>query len=117
MSKRGAYPEVVVDLPVVAQPQKGEPLDPEGLHAVQLVHDGQPVEAEAAVGEAVDVLEAEGVRPPVGDLHGAGALRGQAVVAAEKSPNATHLCEPGFRGSSRVQGSGFRGRTSRMAKE
>ena len=83
---------MVVDLSVVAQPQEREPLDPEGLHAVQLVHDGQAVEAEAAVGEAVDVFEAEGVRAAVGDLHGAGALRGQAVVAAEQSPNPTHLC-------------------------
>ena len=79
----GAYRLEVVDLPVVAQPQVGELLDAQGLHAMQLVHDGQPVEAEAAVVETIDVLEAEGVGPPVRDLHGAGALDRQALIAAE----------------------------------
>ena len=79
----GAYRVVVVDLAVVAQPQEGKLLDAQRLHAVQLVHDGQSVEAEAAVGEAVDVLKAEGVWPPVRYLHGAGALNGQALIAAE----------------------------------
>lgn len=65
---------MVVDLSIVAEPQVRELLDAQRLHAVQLVHDGQTVEAEAAVGEAVDVLHAEGVGSSVSDLHGAAAM-------------------------------------------
>lgn len=68
------YREMVVNLSVVAEPQEGKLLDAQRLHAIQLVHDSQAVEAKAAVGEAIDVLEAEGVRAPVSYLHGAGAL-------------------------------------------
>lgn len=81
---------MVVDLAVVAEPEEGELDDAQRLHAVQLVHDGQPVEAQAAVGEAVDVLDAEGVGAPVGHLHGARQVSRQAVVAAEHGPDATH---------------------------
>lgn len=64
---------MVVDLAIVAETQVGKLLDAQRLHAVQLVHDGQTMEAEAAVGEAFDVLHAEGVGSSVGDLHGAAA--------------------------------------------
>ena len=77
------YSVMVVDLAVVAEPQEGELLDPQRLHAVQLVHDSQPVEAEAAVGVAVDILEAERIRPAVRYLHGTGALDRKAFIAAE----------------------------------
>lgn len=81
---------MVVDLPVVAEPQEGELHDAQRLHAVQLVDDGQPVEAEAAVGEAVDVLDAKGVGASVGHLHGVGQVTRQAVAAAEHGPDTTH---------------------------
>lgn len=61
---------MVVDLSVVAEPQERKLLDVQGLHAVQLVHNSQPVEAKTAVGEAVDVLDAEGIGAPVSHLHG-----------------------------------------------
>lgn len=86
-----SYRLMVVDFAIVAEPQEGELLDAQGLHAIQLVHDGQAVEAEAAVGEAVDVLEAKGVGAPVSDLHGIGALHSQALIAAKQGPNTTHL--------------------------
>lgn len=82
---------MVVNLSVVAEPQEGKLLDAQWLHAMQLVHDGQPVEAEATVGEAVDILEAESIWTPVSDLHGAHALCRQAVIAAEQSPDTTHF--------------------------
>lgn len=82
---------VVINLSVVAEPQEGELLDAQGLHAVQLVHDGQPVEAETAVGEAIDVLKAEGVGAPVSDPHGAGALDRQTLITAKQSPDSTHV--------------------------
>lgn len=84
---------MVVNLSVVAEPQEGELLDAKRLHAVELVHNGQAVEAEAAVGEAIDVLEAEGVGPSVSYLHGTCALNGQALVTAEQSPDATHCSD------------------------
>lgn len=77
------YSVVVVDLAVVAKPQVGELLDAQRLHTVQLVHDCQSVEAEATVGEAVDILKPESVWPTVSDLHGAAALYRQTFVAAE----------------------------------
>lgn len=82
---------MVVNFSIVAEPQERKLLDTQGLHAVQLVHDGQPVEAEAAVGEAVDVLKAEGIGAPVSNFHGTGALNWQAVIAAKQSPDTTHL--------------------------
>lgn len=81
---------MVVDLAIVAEPQEGKLPDAERLHAVQLVHDGQPMEAEAAVGEATDVLDAKGVGPSVGHLHGVDELARQAVIAAEHGPDTTH---------------------------
>lgn len=74
---------MVVDLAVVAKPKVRELLDAQRLHAVQLVHDCQSMEAEATVGEAVDILKSEGVRPTVSDLHGTAALNRQAFVAAK----------------------------------
>ena len=68
------YCVMVVNLSIVAEPQERKLLDAQGLHAIQLVHDGQPVEAETAVGEAVDVLKTKGIGAPVSDLHGVGAL-------------------------------------------
>lgn len=62
---------------------------------MQLVHDGQAVEAEAAVDEAVDVFEAERIWTSVGDLHGTGALNRQAIVAAEQGPYTTHCVSVG----------------------
>lgn len=82
---------MVVDLPVVAEPQEGELHDAQRLHAVQLVDDGQPMEAEAAVGEAVDVLDAKGIGASVGDLHGVGEVTRQAVAAAKHGPDTTHF--------------------------
>lgn len=81
---------MVVDLPVVAEPQEGELPDAQRLHAMQLVHDGQPMEAEAAVGEAVDVLNAKGVGASVGHLHGVGEVTRQAAIAAKHGPDTTH---------------------------
>lgn len=85
-----SYRQVVVDLPVVAEPQEGELPDAQRLHAVQLVHDGQPMEAEAAVGETVDVLDAEGVGASVRHLHGVGEVTRQAAIAAKHGPDTTH---------------------------
>ena len=44
------------------------------MHAIQLFHNSQAVEAKTAVGEAIDILKAEGIRAPVSYLHGTGAL-------------------------------------------
>ena len=49
------------------------------MHAIQLFHNSQAVEAKAAVGEAIDILKAEGIRAPVSYLHGTGALSWQAL--------------------------------------
>lgn len=82
---------MVVNLSIVAEPQERKLLDAQGLHAIQLVHNSQAVEAKTAVGESIYVLKAEGVRAPVSDLHGTGALNRQALIAAEQSPDTTHL--------------------------
>lgn len=82
---------MVVNLAVVAQPQRRELVDVQGLHAVQLIQNHQTMEAQAAVGVAVDIFKAEGVRAPVRDLHGVGALSRQALVAAKHGPDAAHL--------------------------
>lgn len=82
---------MVVNLSIVAEPQERKLLDAQRLHAIQLVHNSQPVEAETAVGEAIDVLESKGVRAPVSDLHGTGALNGQALIAAKQSPDTAHF--------------------------
>ena len=52
---------VVVYLPVVGEPQVWEGTDAHGLHPVGVADDGQPVEAEAAVLQVVDVLQTEAV--------------------------------------------------------
>lgn len=82
---------MVVNLSIVAEPQERKLLDAQWLHAIQLVHDRQSVEAKAAVGEAVDILKTESVRAPVSDLHGTRALYRQALIAAEQSPDTTHV--------------------------
>jgi hypothetical protein len=81
---------VVVDLPVVDEPQVGELLDADGLHAIQLVYDSQAMEAEATVCEAVDILKTKSVWAPVGDLHSVGALNRHALITAKQGPNTTH---------------------------
>ena len=75
------YPFVVVDLAVVAEPEVRELLHSQGLHAIQLVHNGQTVETEAAAGETIDVLEAESIRTPMRNLHSIGALNRQTLIA------------------------------------
>lgn len=82
---------MVVNLPIVAEPQERKRLDAQGPHAIQLVQNSQPVEAKTAVGEAVNILNAKGIRAPVSDLHGAGALNWQALITAKHSPDATHF--------------------------
>lgn len=79
---------MVVNLPIVAEPQERKRLDAQGPHAIQLVQNSQPVEAKTAVGEAVNILNAKGIRAPVSDLHGAGALNWQALITAKHSPDA-----------------------------
>ena len=71
---------MVVNLSIVAEPQEWKLLNAQRLHAIQLVHDSQAVEAKTAVGEAIDILEAEGIRAPVSNLHGTGALNWQALI-------------------------------------
>jgi len=65
---------VVVDLTVVDHPDVRHADNPDRLHAVEVVHNGQAVEAESAVDEVVDVLEAEAVGPAVSDLKTGGHL-------------------------------------------
>lgn len=82
---------MVVNLPIVAEPQERELLDAQGLHAIQLVHNSQPVEAKTAVGEAINILNAKGIGAPVSDLHAAGELNWQTLIAAKHSPDTTHF--------------------------
>ncbi len=82
---------MVVNLSIVAKPQEGKLLDAQGLHTIQLVHNSQPMEAKTAVGEAIDILKAKGIRAPVSDLHGIGALNCQALITAKQSPDSTHF--------------------------
>ena len=81
---------VVVDLAVVDHPDVRHGDDADRLHAVQVVHDGQPMEAERAVGEVVDVLEAEAVRSAMLDLKARRHLLVRVRLRAEYSPNAAH---------------------------
>lgn len=86
---------MVVNLSIVAEPQERKLLDAQWLHAIQLVHYSQAVEAETAVGEAIHILKAKGIGAPVSDLHGIGALSGQALITAKQSPNPTHFTTVG----------------------
>lgn len=81
---------MVVDLTIVTQPQIGELLDAQRLHAVQLVHDSEAVKPEAAVGETVDILKAESVRTAMSDFHGIGALNWKALITTKQGPYTTH---------------------------
>ena len=67
-------------------------MDAHRLHAVQVVDDRQPVEAEAAVLEVVDVLDAERVRAAVRDRRAAVALARHVRLAPEYRPYAAHVC-------------------------
>lgn len=49
------------------------------------------MEAKTAVGKAVDILKAEGIRAPVSNPHGAGALNWQALITAKQTPDTTHF--------------------------
>lgn len=90
-AKSSSYCVVVVDFSIVAEPQVGKLLDAQGLHTIQLIHNGQPVETKAAVGKAIDVFKAESIRAPVSDLHGTGALNRQTLIATKQSPYTTHF--------------------------
>lgn len=65
---------MVVNFPIVAEPQKWKLLKVQGLHAIKLVNNSQPMEAKTAVGETFNILNAKGIRTPVSNLHGAGVL-------------------------------------------
>ena len=60
--------EGVVDLSVKEQPDVGIGEHAKGLHPVDLVCDGEAVEAEASVGNLSHRLNTSGVRTAVGDL-------------------------------------------------
>lgn len=81
---------MVVNLSIVAEPQERKPLDVQGLHAIQLVHNSQMMEAKTAVGEAFNILDAKGIRAPMSNFHDTGALSGQALLTSKHSPDATH---------------------------
>lgn len=68
------YQEMIVNLPVVTQPQERKLFDSQWLHAIQLVHNRQAMEAETTVSEAINTLYAKGIRSSVSDLHGTPAL-------------------------------------------
>lgn len=82
---------MVVNLPIVAEPQERELCDAQGLHAMQLVHDSQPVEAKTAIGEAIDIFNTKGIGAPVTNLHGVAELNRQRLIAAKHSPDTTHF--------------------------
>lgn len=63
----------------------------QGLHAMKLVNNSQPMEAKTAVCETFNILNAKGIRTPVSNLHGTGELSWQALVASKHSPDATHF--------------------------
>lgn len=68
------YQEMIVNLPVVTQPQEWKLFDSQRLHAIQLVHNRQAMEAKTTVSEAINILYAKGIRSSVSDLHGTPAL-------------------------------------------
>ena len=81
---------VVEDLAIVAEPQVGQTMDSHGLHAIQVIHNGQSVEAKAAVVEVVHILNAESVWSAVGNLHASAALLAYTLVTTKDCPDATH---------------------------
>ena len=88
---------MVVDLAVVDEPDARMSVEPHGLHALNVVHNGQAVEAEAAGLEVVDVLDPKGIRPAVADGVNGVALHRHVVVAAEHCPDSAHLDGTGWR--------------------
>ncbi|PVD30866.1 hypothetical protein C0Q70_10141 [Pomacea canaliculata] len=106
-------PRVVVDLAVVDEPDVGQGVEAHWLHAPDVVHDGEAVEAQAAVAEVVDVLDSEGVWPPMRDVVDGVALHGDVVIASKHGPDAAHGWSAQVRGrvgwvegtSRRIQGS------------
>lgn len=65
---------MVVNLPIVAQPQERKLLDAERLHSIEWVHNCQPMKPKAAVCVAVYILKTKSIRTSMGNLHGIGAL-------------------------------------------
>jgi hypothetical protein len=61
---------VVVDLTIVDHPDVGHAHDSDGLHAIEIVNNGQAMEAEGTVLEVVHILESEAVRSAMSDLKG-----------------------------------------------
>ena len=67
-----------------------ELLDPHRLHSVQVIHDAQTVEPEAAVGEVRYILDSEGVGPTVRNVQTRLALPRHIFVRAKDRPDTTH---------------------------
>ena len=63
---------------------------PERLHPVQVINNGQPMKSETTVTVVVDVLEPEGVRATVSNLVAATTLLCHLIVGAKYRPNTTH---------------------------
>ena len=81
---------IVVDLAIVAEPQVGQTMDSYGLHAIQIIHNGQMMESEAAVFEVIHTLNAESVWSAVCNLHASNALLAHTLITTEDCPDATH---------------------------
>lgn len=81
---------MVVDLAVVDEPDVGQGVEAHWLHAPDVVHNGETVEAQAAVAEVVDVLDSEGVGPTMRDVVDGVALHGDVVIAPKHGPDAAH---------------------------
>lgn len=60
----------IVDFSIVTQPQIGELLHPDRLHAIQLINNREAMETKTTVGESIDVLETKCIGTSVCDLHG-----------------------------------------------
>lgn len=63
---------------------------PHRLHTAKVVHDGEPVEGQTAVGEMVDVLNTEGVGTSVCNLVDGVTLMGNIPITAEYCPDTAH---------------------------
>jgi len=60
----------IVDFSIVTQPEIGEFLHPDRLHAIQLINNCQAVETKTTIGESIDVLKTKRIGTSVCYLHG-----------------------------------------------
>lgn len=82
---------MVVDLTIIDHPDMTHANESNGLHAIQVIHNGQAMKAERTVLKVVHILESEAVWTAMSDLKGRWNLLVDFCVRTEYTPYTTHF--------------------------